>query len=186
MRVTNPDGVGTIDNVYVEDVKYNFMFCHAYHEGHIDITNSTFINNLRDEEDTLYGSPPGNPDANWGKDTGRGGTIRVEGCYTERIGGYGWRLGSDSSKVVNCTLVDMERVGLAKSRSKPEAASITRTTRRPSPATSRVSAVSTAATTSVPTASRSPVASRMGAAKLTATPGNSSPSAWRTAEPRSM
>lgn len=112
-QVSDPDGVGTIDNVYVEDVVNNFMFCHAYHEGHLDIKNSTFIDNTRDEEDTLYGSPPGNPDADWPKQTGRGGTIRVEGCYCERIAGYGWRMGSDGSEVVNCTLVDMERVALA-------------------------------------------------------------------------
>lgn len=113
LRVTDPDGVGTIDNVYIEDAYNNFMFCHAYHEGHIDIKNSTFVDNHRDEEDTLYGSPPGNPDADWGKQTGNGGTIRVEGCYCERIAGYGWRMGSDGSEVVNCTLVDMERVALA-------------------------------------------------------------------------
>ncbi|MWG33850.1 hypothetical protein [Halomarina oriensis] len=113
MNVTDPGGVGTVENVYIEDVTNNFMFCQAQHEGHIDITNSTFINNSRDEEDTLYGSPPGNPDADWGKDTGQGGTIHVEGCYCERIAGYGWRMGSDGSVVENCTLVDMERVALA-------------------------------------------------------------------------
>ena len=112
MRVDDPDGVGTIDNVYIEDVTNNFMFCHAHHEGHIDITNSTFIDNLRDNEDTLYGSPPGNPEASWPKDTGRGGTIHVENCYSEKIGGYGWRMGSDGSRVVNCTIKDC-LVGLA-------------------------------------------------------------------------
>jgi hypothetical protein len=112
MRIDSSDGVGTVDNVYIEDVTNNFMFTHAYHEGHIDITNSTFIDNTRDQEDTLYGSPPGNPEANWPKDTGRGGTIHVENCYSEKIGGYGWRMGSDGSKVVNCTLKDV-LVGLA-------------------------------------------------------------------------
>jgi hypothetical protein len=104
MRVDPSDGVGTIDNVYVEDVTNNFMFCNAHHNGHINISNSTFIYNLRDREDTLYGSPPGNPNADWPKTTGEGGTIRVENCYTEQIGGYGWRMGSGGSEVVNCTL----------------------------------------------------------------------------------
>jgi hypothetical protein len=107
MRVDASDGIGTIDNVYAENVTNNFMFCSAHHNGHISIKNSTFINNLRDREDTLYGSPPGNPDADWSKTTGEGGTIRVENCYTERIGGYGWRMGSDGSEIINCTLKNM-------------------------------------------------------------------------------
>jgi hypothetical protein len=104
MRVDPSDGVGTIDNVYVDNVTNNFMFCNAHHNGHINVINSTFIYNLRDREDTLYGSPPGNPNADWPKTTGEGGTIRVANCYTERIGGYGWRMGSGGSEVVNCTL----------------------------------------------------------------------------------
>jgi len=106
IQVNDPDGTGTIDHVYLEGAYKNFMFAHAHHEGHIDIKNSTFIDNLRDVEDILYGSPPGNPDANWGKQTGRGGTIHIDGCYGEKIGGYGWRLGSDGSKLENSVLVD--------------------------------------------------------------------------------
>jgi hypothetical protein len=112
MRVDAGDGVGTVDNVYAEDVTNNFMFCGAHHNGHIDIKNSSYIYNLRDREDTLYGSPPGNPNADWSKTTGEGGTIRVENCYTEQIGGYGWRMGSDGSEVVNSTLKN-QNVALA-------------------------------------------------------------------------
>jgi len=112
LRVTDPDATGVLESVYVEDVVNNFMFAHPDHAGHIDIRNSTFINNLRDREDILYGSPPSNPEASWGKETGNGGTIHIYGCYGKDIGGYGWRLGADGSRIENCVLED-QNVALA-------------------------------------------------------------------------
>ncbi len=119
--VDDPDGTGTVENVYVRRSHDNFLFMNHRHAGHIDVRNSTFVGADNDgQEDTLYGSPPGHPDIDWDgyKNPGAGGTIRVEGCHTENVADYGWRLASDGSELVDSTVVNAE-VGVANLYGRP-------------------------------------------------------------------
>jgi hypothetical protein len=99
-HVPDSNGAGVIDNVYIEAANNstNGIFVNASHAGHLDFSNSY----VTGAEDTIYGSPPSNPDTQeWvdgtSKDRGQGGTIRAENVYMSDILDYGIRLGVGSA-----------------------------------------------------------------------------------------
>jgi hypothetical protein len=105
----DPDGTGLIENVYIERITNNFLFVNRHHEGHLTLRNVTAIDNIyppEDKEDFLYNSSPGNPyDDGRVKPIGWGGTTDAIGCYVKDIGGYGIRMGTPGSRVIDCTIV---------------------------------------------------------------------------------
>jgi hypothetical protein len=74
------------------------MFAHAYHEGDVILRNGF----VTDWYQPYYCSSPANPATpNSEKQTGRGGTVRFENCYTEKYSHTAYRLGSDGSACVD-------------------------------------------------------------------------------------
>ena len=118
LRVTARDGVGVVENFYAADVDSNVVFVHPKHAGEIRFEAITW---LRVGEDASYSSRPGNPPSITNGDPkieGRGGTVGFRDAYLKSIGigpraGYGLRLGSDGSYVVNATIIDTTGPALA-------------------------------------------------------------------------
>ena len=118
LRVTARDGVGVVENFYAADVDSNVVFVHPKHAGKIRFDGITW---LRVGEDSAYASRPGNPPSITNDDPkikGRGGIVGFRDAYLKNIGigpkaGYGLRLGSDGSYVVNATIVDTTGPALA-------------------------------------------------------------------------
>ena len=118
LRVTARDGVGLVHNFYAADIESNVVFVHPKHTGKIRFEAITW---LRVAEDASYSSRPGNPPSITTGDPkieGRGGTVGFRDAYLKNIGigpraGYGLRLGSDGSYVINATIVDTTGPALA-------------------------------------------------------------------------
>lgn len=115
-------GTGRIEHCYIggEIAKNtNHMFVHTRHTGHLEIVDCFFGLSDPDSgtisgEDALYGSPPGNPEDSR-KHTGQGGTIDVIRSYAGGAWNYGFRLGSDKSRIVDSVVnvPSSKGVGLA-------------------------------------------------------------------------
>jgi len=112
LRVESSDGVGLMYNVWASDLASNVLFVHPKHKGKIEANRVTFTDVA---EDGAYASRPGNPpsitDGNK-KIEGNEGTVGFEQAYVKDVGfgpetGYGLRLGSDGSYIVNSTLVNI-------------------------------------------------------------------------------
>ena len=118
LQVTARDGVGVVENFYAADVDSNVVFVHPKHAGEIRFEAITW---LRAGEDGSYSSRPGNPPSISTGDPkieGRGGTVGFRDAYLKNIGigpkaGYGLRLGSDGSYVINATIIDTTGPALA-------------------------------------------------------------------------
>ena len=118
LQVNVRDGVGVVENFYAADIESTVVFVHPKHAGKIRFEAITW---LRVGKDASYSSRPGNPPSITTGDPkieGRGGTVGFRDAYLRDIGigpkaGYGLRLGSDGSYVVNATIIDTTGPALA-------------------------------------------------------------------------
>jgi hypothetical protein len=108
LQVNARDDVGLVSNVWVSDSKSNAIFVHPDHAGKIVFNEFTC---LRVDEDCAYASRSGNPvNSPVGGIDGQNGIVGFEQTYVKKAGigpraGYGLRLGSDGSYIVNSTIV---------------------------------------------------------------------------------
>ena len=117
LRVDSRNGSGLVHNLWASDFKSgNVIFVGPRHKGKVVIRQSTFV---RIAEDGVYASRSGNPLTLPGNHIdGGGGTVGVEQVYIKNVGtgpesGYGVRLGSDGSYLVNSTIVSTSGPALA-------------------------------------------------------------------------
>jgi hypothetical protein len=109
LQVNARNGTGLLTNLWVSDGESNALFVHPNHAGTIRFRGVTFT---RLSEDAAYASRPGNPvDSPVGGLDGASGTVGFSQTYVKDVGhgpqtGYGLRLGSDGSYIVNSTIVD--------------------------------------------------------------------------------
>lgn len=109
LRVDSRNGSGLVHNLWASDFKSgNVIFVGPRHKGKVIIRQSTFV---RIAEDAIYASRSGNPLTLPGNHIdGGGGIVGVEQVYVKNVGtgpesGYGVRLGSDGSYVMDSTIV---------------------------------------------------------------------------------
>jgi len=111
LRVSARDGVGLVSNVWVSKSDSNALFVHPSHAGTIRFQGVTFYNIA---EDGAYASRPGNPPSLTDGDPkieGNEGIVGFSQAYVKHVGfgpeaGYGLRLGSDGSYIVNSTIIN--------------------------------------------------------------------------------
>ena len=112
LRVESREGVGVVANVWASGIASNVLFVHPRHRGSIRFRGVTAVDVA---EDFGYASRPGNPPSlteNDPKILGQEGTVGFRQVYLRDIGfgpevGYGVRLGSDGSYLINSTLVNI-------------------------------------------------------------------------------
>jgi len=111
LQVDSENGVGVVANFWASDIASNVMFIHPDHRGRIIFRGFTAINV---NEDVAYASRPGNPPSLTRGDPkiiGQEGTVGFRDVYIRDAGhgpltGYGIRLGSDGSYLINATIIN--------------------------------------------------------------------------------
>jgi hypothetical protein len=106
------EGVGVVSNVWASSLASNVLFIHPRHRGAIRFRGVTAVDVA---EDGAYASRPGNPPSITAGDPkieGNEGTVGFRQVYLRDIGfgpevGYGIRLGSDGSYLINSTIVNV-------------------------------------------------------------------------------
>jgi hypothetical protein len=112
LQVEAREGVGVVANVWASGLDSNVLFVHPRHRGAIRFRGITFTSVA---EDGAYASRPGNPPSLTDGDPkieGGEGTVGFRQAYLRDVGfgpevGYGIRLGSDGSYLINSTLVNI-------------------------------------------------------------------------------
>jgi hypothetical protein len=112
LQVEAREGVGVVANVWASGLDSNVLFVHPRHRGAIRFRGVTFVDVA---EDGAYASRSGNPPSLTGGDPkieGEEGTVGFRQAYLRDVGfgpetGYGIRLGSDGSYLINSTLVNI-------------------------------------------------------------------------------
>lgn len=104
-EVTDPDGVGIIDSVYMGDGGDTGVWVSPRHKGTLYIRNCYFANF---PDNAVYGSPPGN-ESNRGSAAGQGGKVIVLNSYFENNGRADVRLGTEGSFAKGCVLKSNQR-----------------------------------------------------------------------------
>jgi hypothetical protein len=112
LRIESREGVGVVANVWASGIASNVLFVHPRHRGAIRFRGVTFVDV---KEDGSYSSRPGNPPSLADGDPkieGGEGTVGFRQAYLRDVGfgsevGYGIRLGSDGSYLINSTLVNI-------------------------------------------------------------------------------
>ena len=112
LQVEAREGVGVVANVWASGLDSNVLFVHPRHRGAIRFRGITFTNVA---EDGAYASRPGNPPSLTDGDPkieGGEGTVGFRQAYLRDVGfgpevGYGIRLGSVGSYLINSTLVNI-------------------------------------------------------------------------------
>ncbi|AGB15249.1 hypothetical protein Halru_0622 [Halovivax ruber XH-70] len=100
-RVTDPNGTGIIENVYVAptvgDGNATGLYVYWNHAGHIEIERFN-VQNWTDNG--IYASGPGNSGSH--SVPGAGGTVTIRNSYSKNNDTSNFRLGTHGSKLVNC------------------------------------------------------------------------------------
>ena len=112
LRVESREGVGVVANFWASSIASNVLFVHPRHRGAIRFRGVTFVDVA---EDGAYASRSGNPPSITKGDPkilGQEGTVGFRQAYLRDVGfgpkvGYGIRLGSDGSYLINSTLVNI-------------------------------------------------------------------------------
>ena len=112
LQVDSREGVGVVSNLWASSLASNVLFIHPRHKGAIRFRGVTFVDVA---EDGAYASRPGNPPSITAGDPkieGEEGTVGFRQAYLRDVGfgpevGYGIRLGSDGSYLINSTLVNV-------------------------------------------------------------------------------
>ena len=112
LRVESREGVGVVANLWASGIASNVLFIHPRHRGAIRFQGVSLVDVA---EDGAYASRPGNPPSITAGDPkieGEEGTVGFRQAYLRDVGfgpkvGYGLRLGSDGSYIVNSTLVNI-------------------------------------------------------------------------------
>jgi hypothetical protein len=112
LTVESREGVGVVSNLWASGLASNVLFVHPRHRGKIRVRGFTAVDVA---EDASYSSRPGNPPSittGNRKIEGEEGTVGFRQAYVRDVGfgpevGYGIRLGSDGSYLINSTLVNI-------------------------------------------------------------------------------
>jgi hypothetical protein len=112
LRVESREGVGVVSNLWASSIASNVLFVHPRHRGAIRFRGVSFVDVA---EDGAYASRPGNPPSLTDGDPkieGGEGTVGFRQAYLRDVGfgpevGYGIRLGSDGSYLINSTFVNV-------------------------------------------------------------------------------
>jgi hypothetical protein len=113
LQVGAREGVGIVANIWASGIASNVLFVHPDHRGAIRFRGVTFVDV---QEDGAYASRPGNPPSITEGDPkilGQEGTVGFRQAFLRDIGngpkaGYGIRLGSDGSYLINSTLINTD------------------------------------------------------------------------------